>query len=254
VPHPLDEAHAKLARARGHLEELDREVRRFTADHPYGLRFDDESEPGVIVVRAEAHVLDEPVPMLIGVIVGDVLHNLRSAIEYLAWHLATLHRGPDKETHFPVCDTPAKWRDFGLRFTRRMRPDHKAFIERMQPYHGRHGILLTPVSALNNTDKHALISAVSWGSQFRPPTITGEVLSMRIEYEGHVPMHDGAPLFRIVELEYAPGSKVNVHMDVPYTVLFGKPFVPGEVAASKLDLVRAERYIRLVLRVFRDEF
>jgi hypothetical protein len=45
-----------------------------------------------------------------------------------------------------------------------------------------------------------------------------------------------------------------VKVDLPFTVLFGKPFVAGDVAASRLDLVRAERYIRLILWMLRDEF
>lgn len=254
MSHPLDEAYAKLARARTHLEELNVKVRSFVDAHPYGLIFDQQSEPGVIVVRAEAFVEDERVPLHVGVIAGDVLHNLRSALEYLAWQLAEISAGADKDTHFPVCDTRAKWADFGRRYTRRMRPEHAAFIERMQPYHRGHGVLLSAISTLNNTDKHSLINTTSWGTSFRPPTVMGPVRRLRIEHHGNVPMHDGAPLFRIVEFEHEPGGQVHVQMNLPYTVVFGQASVPGEVAASWLDLARAERYVRLILRVFQSEF
>jgi hypothetical protein len=252
--HPLDEAHAKLARARIHLEELDGQVRSFSNLHPYGIAPDRDSEPGVIIMRASALTTEEPVPHEVGVVLGDVLHNLRCALEYLAWQLAGLGKGPDKYTHFPLCETSGQWYEWGRRNVARLRPEHATFIERMQPYNRPRSIPLLNAVRLNNVDKHALVAATGWGARFQPPDITGGVLRMVIKYDEYVPVHDGAPLFRITEFEPAPDQEVQMKMQVPYTVLFGKAPITLRTAMSRWDLVLVERHVRRLLWLFRDEF
>jgi hypothetical protein len=256
MTHPLDEARAKVARAFRHLEELNNEVHAFADAHPYSGVLDFDSEAPKIVIRAKAAVPDEPVPLVVGVIVGDVLNNLRSALEYLAWQLAIIGKGPDKDTHFPICDTRDKWRDWGNGNVKRLQPKHAAVIERVQPYHGRQtGALLFIIARLNNTDKHAVVSATSWAARFEPPKIAGGIRAMRIGFEeGGLPMYDGAPIARILHLELAPGVKVDVKMPVTYTILFGEPSLPDEIFASLGALRFAARYVRRILRVFENEF
>lgn len=42
--------------------------------------------------------------------------------------------------------------------------------------------------------------------------------------------------------------------NVSYDVVFGKPSPSRDEALTRLDLKLTERYIRLILRLFRDEF
>lgn len=60
-----------------------------------------------------------------GDVIGDILHNLRSALDCLAWQLAITHLGrepTDKEAgiiYFPLADGPAK---FAIRPVRKSSP------------------------------------------------------------------------------------------------------------------------------------
>jgi hypothetical protein len=254
MTHPLDEARAKLDRVFVHLKELDHEVGTFANAHPYNSVLDFDSEAPNIVIRAKAAVPDEPVPLLVGVIVGDVLNNLRSALEYVAWQLAIIGKGPDKDTHFPICQTPDHWRDWGAKYVSRLRREHAALIERMQPYNGRNGLVLLAAARLNNTDKHALISSVTWTAVYKPPKVISGIRKLQIKYtDGGVPLYDGAPTARITTLELIPGAQMNVEGPISYTVVFADPSSPG-VYASYAALRRGAIYVRRIIRMFDAAF
>jgi hypothetical protein len=89
----------KIARARKHRAELDIAAGAYLRTGPYRL---DES-PG-----EHEHTTDitfrivEPVPPELSVMVGDVLHNLRSALDAFAFELACSHFGPSLEDNETV--------------------------------------------------------------------------------------------------------------------------------------------------------
>lgn len=92
----------KLARAAELLNELRGEIVAFHASTPYKLSAEKEAGTGDHVVRVQ--ILDTP-PMRWGALIGDAIHNLRSALDLLVWQLV-LHNGstPGKKNSFPVFD------------------------------------------------------------------------------------------------------------------------------------------------------
>jgi hypothetical protein len=106
---------AKADRAQDHLRSLDRQVEGFRASEPYMVIPEPTDTPGRTAYRLR---LPKPVPVLISTTVGDVLHNLRSALDSLAYEIA--RRGldrpmtPDEEMAcaFPVCEIPEKFDQF----------------------------------------------------------------------------------------------------------------------------------------------
>src|SRR5262245_38750186 len=110
----LDGVWAKLARAEEHLITLADEIKAFiTRDpQPFGLsvpQFDPVT--GWYIVYA---IVDEDPPERLGVILGDVLHNTRSALDHLVWQLVILNRGTPKGgargNAFPAARTEDAWR------------------------------------------------------------------------------------------------------------------------------------------------
>src|SRR5438552_3478733 len=97
----------------------------------------------------------------IGVVVGDVAHNLRSALDHLAWQLATLDGDPPEpdKVQFPIfSEEPKSFLDHPC--LSGMRPEHRAVLEDLQPYKAGDGSGQTPLELLawiKNTDKHLLL-------------------------------------------------------------------------------------------------
>jgi hypothetical protein len=106
---------AKDDRAQNHLRSLDRLVAEFRASEPYTVVPQPTDTPGRTEYRLHIHT---PTPPEISTTIGDVLHNLRSALDSLAYEIAL--RGLDrpittKEERacvFPVTETPEQFDQF----------------------------------------------------------------------------------------------------------------------------------------------
>jgi hypothetical protein len=127
-----------------------------STDHPNRLEYRVRTVPAV-----------DP---MVAAIVGDIAHNLRSALDHLAWQLVRLDGGqPDENTVFPIhlsrLNRNGNPRNLtiapGIR-----RSDIMDAVEGMQPYDAsRHGHppetdALGILQRLNNIDKHRLLLTV----------------------------------------------------------------------------------------------
>ncbi len=99
-------------------------------------------------------------------IIGEIAHNLRSALNHLTWQLAILNLGssqsPRRETAFPICTEPDDWLTKGTKkMVRDISPWHRAMIKARQPYQGINKDDTGPfaplvwLNVLSNLDKHA---------------------------------------------------------------------------------------------------
>lgn len=87
----------KLVRADEHLQALNNEVVNFLAIRPYEVvTQQDGSRDNISAKFVYRHAPPDKLLMLI----GDVLHNLRSALDHLAWSLAGAKA--DRSTEFPI--------------------------------------------------------------------------------------------------------------------------------------------------------
>jgi hypothetical protein len=169
--HPLHSSWLKLNRAQAHLETLEREIKAWLAKKPYAVF--GEYEPGspdqyVFRVRFFA-----PVPPEWGVLIGEFLHNARSALDHIAWQVVSRGRGtPGRSTQFPIVLLKKEWG----RESRRRLPGasrrHIALIRERQPYQrpallkkirsprrwSAAGHPLAILAALSNEDKHRVLT------------------------------------------------------------------------------------------------
>src|SRR5438045_9374661 len=97
----LGDARAKLAHAESRLQALNMEILDFLNSNPYALA--SEPHPTQIgqVLRVKINK-EIPYPDW-GLLLGDTIHNARSALDHLAWRMggADAH---DRDTQFPVFD------------------------------------------------------------------------------------------------------------------------------------------------------
>ena len=82
--------YSKVNRANRHIEELHRSIRRFIDTSPYKIRRKLDPRTGeAVYYLAEAPA----VPDEMALIAGDVLQNLRSTLDHLAWALVETNGG-----------------------------------------------------------------------------------------------------------------------------------------------------------------
>src|SRR6266545_1165396 len=102
--------------------------------------------------------------LALSVIIGECLHNLRSALDHIVWQLVLANnQTPVKENMFPVCDTPAGFaRHVQKNRLRGVSVQAQAVIEGLQPYQGgqlnAHLHPLWVLNQLTNIDKHRTLA------------------------------------------------------------------------------------------------
>ncbi len=74
---------AKLKQADSHIIQLEHEVVGYLQRNPYGVAIEDRPEMGKRV--AVVLEITEPIPAVIPLVLGDAVHNLRSALDHLAY-------------------------------------------------------------------------------------------------------------------------------------------------------------------------
>src|SRR4051812_542711 len=90
MAYPLDGCYAKLDRAREHLEQLRGATEAWYGTTPQRIvgEFDPATGLFTFVAPHTGGSFREW-----GAIIGDVVHNLRASLDYLAWELSVRHVG-----------------------------------------------------------------------------------------------------------------------------------------------------------------
>jgi hypothetical protein len=138
----------------------------------------------------------EPLPASLPLIFGDSIHNLRSALDHLAWALVLANGGsPDESTYFPVRRTapdrpkqPSKPWSLGRALVPGGGVTEQAaqLLDELQPYsHTAEGQQLARLHSLDIWDKHRRLAVITeavaeamsvkiLGDPEAPPDFTGE--------------------------------------------------------------------------------
>lgn len=179
--HPLDGSRHKINRAIGEIDRIRSIQDTFFQNTHYSIvRAEYNPESGKYVYRVK---IDGPLPLLDwGVYIGEITHNLRSALNYLVYQLALLNSlnkpetvAGDKVLQFPIFIDEREFERKGQRMIRLLRPEHKVRIKRLQPYSRSGGVRLNTIDLtkrtgsdshlfwleeINNADKHRIIQVV----------------------------------------------------------------------------------------------
>lgn len=161
MPLPIDGPWAKLDRASEHLKALDLGCKVFLQTQPYyvAAEFEPDEARYAILLRAP-----RPVPLALGVVVGDILHDLRSALDQAAWLLACRSNPVEylwqdniaPTIAWPFLDDPAKLANHGLGC--RVADDARTLLHRAQPYARTDRARgLEQLDTLWNIDKHRVV-------------------------------------------------------------------------------------------------
>ncbi len=146
---------AKIERAEKHIQDLDVWLCGGGETKPY--RFG--SKPQTIGQQACTTLYIEEVRELnASLFIGDCVHNLRSALDHLAWQLVEAGGGtPNRDTYFPICDCRHKYASaIGKGEIEKMPCGAKKILREVQPFVTGDDTL-SIIHDLDRFDKHRLL-------------------------------------------------------------------------------------------------
>jgi len=236
--HPLDGARLKFARACDHLKTLNDCVQGFNKTDSCTLVPELNEQTGECVLRVK--ILKSP-PIEWAILIGEVAHSLRSALDHMTWQLALSQTStPYDKTEFPIFTDSALYNRDGSRSIRNLSVAQRAFVESLQPYHAGNGAKAHPLwllHELDNTDKHRLLlvtnAAIVYGPN--PPgqfgfSFTGgdfsKLQTIKTELILHaklgVPMEDNAKVVTFKITDWGLQEQVQVNAQATSSIVFGK--------------------------------
>lgn len=232
MTHPLDGVYIKLARAETHLQAIREAVQPIVdaeADVILG-EFDPESKKYVFRAKRDA----QP-PDWISPVIGDCVHNMRAALDYIIWELVPESVRVGKyatQIEFPIFIDPSLYASMAPKKIQGVPPGAETAIKCLQPFNGpncRPNLSLAHPSdkplarlfALDNWDKHRSLTltqtAVSYYFEgLREIGIFAPRKADSHAFSGH--LKRGAPILSLDGLGDRP--EVNVYLHTAYDVAF----------------------------------
>jgi hypothetical protein len=171
--------------------------------------------------------------MRIGVLIGEVCYNLRSALDYFIFALAKHDSGiPQRGTQFPIVDTEKDFIWRAKTWLKGVNSAHIAEIKMLQPYKGCNATKI--LRDLSNRDKHREFA-----------DIKGEYRAI-----GYVP---GDPNFsRLPDPARRTPHPIAGGMDVKIEFAAEITFVDGTPIVETLEVVKL--FVSETLEAFESEF
>lgn len=193
---PLESVRKNIFRAAFHHKCLQSELEGYFKTNPGHIVLEADSSLDSISFTIKPK---KPMPARFGIIVGDCLQNLRSAMDYLVWELVLAAKNePSDKNMFPICSTSERFKEQVCSRKRLMGvpPDAVTEIDRLQPHtlgQDRQKSILWAIDGLVNINKHRRIPLTmlkATRANFDLINIDGKLWTY-----GHFPVVDGNTKF-----------------------------------------------------------
>jgi len=200
----FDSAKQKVERANHHMADIEGQFAAFIASKPHTFVVEHDDNTGILRIRIEFR---KQLPSTFALIIGDAIHNLRCALDHVAWELADLgggaknnrtkfvisgNDGADFEGSCQAIETPSQW--------------VKDVIKATEAFPSGKGHDLFELNRFDNADKHHAITPILRGTTHPPFTVTAKGVAYRLE--GNVFL-TGADEFGLGV--FPPGTTVELH-------------------------------------------
>jgi len=222
------ETKLKISWANRHIETLKAALVSFLNTKFCRLYFDKESNPGRSLLKFE---MIQPVPEHIPLIIGDVIHNLRSALDIMACKIITLAgEKPSTLLCFPIKETREKllktldtveFRIMGSAITSIMLDDIKT-------YKDGGNLFLWALHSLDIIDKHRLLIPVIsltalTNVNIKAGGFTMEHSSLAVDSDGTLCLANMPGDVQLENAQGIPGFEIFFGKEQP---LEGHPVIP----------------------------
>lgn len=213
----------KLDRALEHLYALQAAAQSFIERDPCAVLMECDVKTKEHVLRLR--VFEQP-PAQFAILAGDCLHNLRQALDHIAYQLAVVVSQSDpppneRTAAFPIQNSPESFssnlkKKIGA--PGKIPDDMRAILEALQPYKGANGARLGTLRDLDDHDKHRLPPVlVSVGST--PTFNIGELNVNSLTGPRLGPLEDGAEVLRF---GLVPDTNMNMSFEFTHGVAFAR--------------------------------
>jgi hypothetical protein len=237
----LDLIRFKIERANEHIANLDRSIRAFFASKPYQVSTKRDPQTRRLIYFVSSI---KQTPTSFSIITGDVVQNLRSALDHLAYQLflvGTKGSADGRHVQFPIGFDAKNYAEQCDRRTVGMKKDMVDILNSLEPYRGGKGHKLWVLQELNNIDKHRLLVTV--GSIFQSVNIgalmTSELRKVGVPMGMEVPKVDLylKPQDKLFPLKVGdalfidgPDAVENKEMDFRFNIALSEPNVIEDAA------------------------
>lgn len=238
----FDSSKQKIERADYHIADLERQFDDFVAEKPH--RFSIQPNPTAGGLNIGVRFVKE-LPRSFAPIISDAIHNLRTALDHMAWELVGVDKGiQDRYLQFPTGDnrvnfeascngikTPSQWVKDAFKST-------EAFI-------GGKGIDLYQLCQLDNSDKHVEITPVLRTTRHPPFHIVapdGHIFRT-VESNSFTPVATGASIATLINIPTGFSCELDDTAECPPEIFFRHP---GGLISSPA-IVTLKRYSAKVL-------
>jgi len=159
-PDPMLGPKLKVDRAKRHLADFEAALQAFFAEKPYELVSNPDMQTGEVVYRIKVH---KCLPDELSIIVGDVVHNLRSALDQMVCALVRANgQQVTGGNAFPILGSAKSFEERSSVKLKNVSFKAARFIRRLKPYQGGNAPLWM-LSELDNMDKHNAIVPIAAG-------------------------------------------------------------------------------------------
>jgi hypothetical protein len=223
----------KTERAYQHVTNLHARLKAFLDTSPYQIIIDDDSETGDRVFRVRK-IAD--VPIEINAILGDAIHNLRSALDHLVCQLVEVNGGKaGTQTAYPIYDTSKEYMSKSPRKIKGMSGAAAHFIDATEPYKEGLGHDIWRLHRLDIVDKHRLLITVGGFYPFRaldfntlfhrrhPHLTDRRVPIIPVPMQKQSIIEDGAEIHRVPK--FAERPDIHTEPKFPPTIAINEPAI-----------------------------
>ena len=231
----LNGVRRKIDRAKTHINDVEIVARQFCVANTDCLypKTDPNSGKKIFHVRFRTQL-----PELLPLMIGDAVHNLRSALDHLAWQLVDANgQTPTINTSFPVFKKK-NTKQFNSKVSR-IACGARDIIESIQPYNSGNDDLAI-LSEMDNFDKHRLLIVIASTVKDSTFGIAGFPPDQKHIFEvevspvilKHGALNDGDEVLRILPT----GSEQYAKVTCSLRVAFQEPrTVLGETVVTRLN-------------------
>lgn len=222
-------AQGKIVRVRYQLRDLQERFQTFGGSHPYRLVPKFELRPGGEKIGDYSFVVESvSLPKREwGVLIGEIVHNLRSALDHTIWAASSK---PSRKTQFPIFTSKTDWDKHKGHLMIATVPDQvRKFVIEAQPYSqtklpaSQH--VLAVLNRLSNHDKHRLLHTAAITLEGASPGVegTGQFGTIREIVGNFGPLEPGQTMIRIVLEDPPPEPTINLYGEFSLGVAFTDP-------------------------------
>ena len=261
---------AKLQRAEHHMQTVEAAFASFREQHPIRITVHRDVDRSAYVFQAWE--VQEPDPAW-GLIIGDAVHNARSALDHLAYQLLVVGLGRDltdkeaRQVMFPIFDDPKKFGDNADRRLKGLRSVDLARLELLQSYNAWDESIWGPLympgppapvstyiaeaSRLDNADKHRIVQPVWFTTGFSSLPSNARDLGITGSSSPTGPLSDRGEIgiwhFDRTPPEPPDEMKMYMHAYFPTQISLREPFFGTRVGRILGNCITA---VEMVINMF----